>query len=94
MPLHDGIGELTRLMATAPHRKVGYYPIRIRDHSERLDVNVSRVVGYRVTCACGWISPTRQSVQRARFDYNLHAEDEHSALAREAEAATDGTEPC
>ena len=93
MPLHDGHEDLTRLMATAPHRRVGYFPIRTRDHSERLGVDVSRVVGFRVTCACGWVSPTRQSVQRARSDYNEHAEDEHSALAREAELANASEEP-
>lgn len=46
-------------------------PVRIRDHSDSLAVDVSRVVGYRVVRADGTTGPTRKTVREARADRDV-----------------------
>jgi hypothetical protein len=47
-------------------------PVRRREYSEALTVDVSRIVAYRTACGCGWRGPSRATVQRARADYREH----------------------
>lgn len=47
-------------------------PVRTREYSEALTVDVSRVVAYRTSCGCGWRGPSRASVRAAREDYLRH----------------------
>jgi hypothetical protein len=47
-------------------------PVRIRLHETELGVDVSRVVGYRLVCRCGWRAPRRKTVRQARADRAEH----------------------
>lgn len=53
-------------MAPVSHH-VKVCPVRLREHSERLGVDVVRIVGYRCECSCGERGPARPTVTVARL---------------------------
>jgi hypothetical protein len=47
-------------------------PVRVREHDAALGVDVSRIVGYRAKCSCGWRSKLRRNVREARMELRTH----------------------
>lgn len=54
------------------HHHVRVDPVRVRQYDAQLGVDVSRIVGYRARCGCGWRGPKRDDVRATRDDGKAH----------------------
>lgn len=56
----------------APLHALRYVPVRHREHVAELGCDVSRVVGYRAVCSCGWRGKVYATVAHSRADAAAH----------------------
>lgn len=47
-------------------------PVRRREYSDALGVDVVRVVAYRPVCSCGWRGKAKRNVREARVQLGAH----------------------
>src|SRR5215831_6598074 len=65
-----GSGD-SRIAGVAVHRRQ-VKPVKVRLHDPQLRCEVSRVVGYRAECECGWKSATCETFALARETWRAH----------------------
>lgn len=52
-------------------------PFKITRHSDELQTNVRRVVGYRAECDCGYVGPVRIKRETVQWDKMVHRHRAH-----------------
>jgi hypothetical protein len=57
----------------AVRHKVSTRPVRVGRDADELGCRVSRVIGYRSYCTCGWEGHVLRAVREARAEGRYHA---------------------
>lgn len=60
------------MAATTTLHAVSVIPVKVRNRDDSLTVDVSRVIGYKATCRCGWASRIRSRYSEAVSDAKEH----------------------